>query len=52
MFRAILNLAWKELIQLWRDRVLLVFLIIVPVFVLAMIAESTGAGIRNQRLAV
>ncbi|MGB8646988.1 MAG: ABC transporter permease [Anaerolineae bacterium] len=52
MLKAILNLAWKELIQLWRDRVLLVFLVIAPMLELALIAQSTGAGIKNQRLAV
>ena len=44
MLKSILNLAWKELIQLWRDRVLLVFLVVAPVFELALIAEATGAG--------
>ncbi|MBI5300504.1 MAG: ABC transporter permease [Chloroflexi bacterium] len=52
MLKTILNLAWKELLQLVRDRLLLMFLIIVPVVQLGMIAEATGAGIRNIRLAV
>ncbi len=52
MLRGILNLAWKELVQLWRDRVLLIFLVVAPMLQLALIAESTGAGIRNMRLAV
>jgi drug efflux transport system permease protein len=50
--KTILNLTWKELVQLYRDRVLLVFLIIAPMLQLALIAQSTGAGIKNERLAV
>jgi len=52
MVKTILNLAWKELLQLLRDRLLLMFLIIIPVVQLGLIAEATGAGIRNIRLAV
>jgi ABC-2 type transport system permease protein len=52
MFRAILNLAWKELVQLYRDRVLLIFLIAAPMLQLFLIAEATGAGIRDKPLAV
>ena len=52
MFKSILNLAWKELLQLIRDRVLLVFLIVMPALQLFLIAEATGAGIHNIRLAV
>jgi ABC-2 type transport system permease protein len=48
----ILNLAWKELVQLIRDRVLLAFLIVAPAIQLVLIAEATGAGIRGIRLAV
>lgn len=50
--KSILNLAWKEIIQLWRDRILLLFVIIVPVSQLVLIAEATGGGIRKVRLAV
>lgn len=52
MFRNTLNLAWKELLQLLRDRVLLAFMIILPVSQLFLIAEATGAGVRNVTLAV
>ncbi len=52
MLRNILNLAWKELLQLLRDRVLLAFMIILPVSQLFLIAEATGAGVRNVTLAV
>jgi ABC-2 type transport system permease protein len=52
MFRTILNLAWKEMLQLFRDRVLLIFLIILPVSQLFLIAEATGSGVREVKLAV
>lgn len=52
MIRSILNLAWKELVQLLRDRVLLGFLIIMPVVQLFLIAEATGAGVRHIKFAV
>lgn len=52
MFKSILNLAWKEIIQLLRDRVLLLFLILIPVVLLSLIAESTGGGIRGIKYAV
>ena len=50
--KSILNLAWKELIQLWRDRLLLFFLIGIPSLQLLLIAEATGAGVRGIKLAV
>lgn len=49
---AILNLAWKELIQLLRDRVLLGFLILAPFLQLVLISEATGSGVRGVKLAV
>jgi len=52
MFKSILNLAWKEIIQLLRDRVLLLFLILIPVVLLSLVAESTGGGIRDIKFAV
>ncbi len=52
MLRTVLNLAWKELIQLLRDRLLLGFLLAAPMLQLALIAQSTGAGIRNEKFAV
>ncbi len=52
MLRIILNLTWKELLQLLRDRVLLVFLILMPAVQLFLIAEATGAGVRGISLAV
>lgn len=52
MFKSVLNLAWKELLQLVRDRLLLAFLVLVPVLLLSLISESTGQGIRDTRLVV
>jgi ABC-2 type transport system permease protein len=52
MLRTILNLAWKEMLQLLRDRLLLIFLILTPGIQLYLIAEATGAGVRGIRLAV
>jgi ABC-2 type transport system permease protein len=50
--RTILNLTWKEFLQLIRDRVLLVFLILVPVAQLLLIAEATGTTIGGIRFVV
>jgi ABC-2 type transport system permease protein len=50
--RTILNLTWKEFIQLIRDRVLVIFLIVVPVAQLLLIAEATGSGVRGIKFAV
>ena len=50
--KSILNLAWKEIIQLLRDRVLLIFLVVAPFSQLILIAETTGSGVRNVKLAV
>jgi len=52
MIKTILNLTWKEFIQLLRDRVLLVFLIVVPVAQLLLIAEATGSTVRGIKFAV
>jgi ABC-2 type transport system permease protein len=50
--QAILNLAWKEIIQLARDRVLVAFLIVAPFLQLVLISEATGGGVRHVKLAV
>ena len=52
MLKTILNLTWKETIQLLRDRVLLIFLVVLPVSQLFLIAEATGANVRGIKLAV
>lgn len=50
--KAILNLAWKEILQLMRDRVLVGFLILAPFLQLVLISEATGSGVRGVKLAV
>lgn len=50
--KTILNLTWKETLQLVRDRVLLVFLIVIPVAQLLLIAEATGSGVSGIKFAV
>ena len=50
--RNIFNLTWKEILQFWRDRVLVIFLIIIPVAQLSLIAEATGAGVRGIKFSV
>lgn len=52
MLKKILNLTWKEILQLARDRVLVGFLIVMPVVQLFLIAEATGSGVRQIKLAV
>ena len=50
--KTILNLTWKELLQLWRDRLLLGFLVAMPLLQLVLIAEATGAGVSGIKFAV
>ncbi|NOX61465.1 MAG: ABC transporter permease [Chloroflexi bacterium] len=50
--RQILNLTWKELLQLRRDRFLLLFLIIAPTLQLVFLTMNTSRGIRELPLAV
>src|SRR5512142_1427647 len=52
MLRKILNLTWKEILQLARDRVLVGFLIVMPVVQLFLIAEATGSGVTHIKFAV
>jgi len=52
MLRQILNLAWKELIQLRRDRFLVLFLIIAPTLQLVLISRNTARGLADLPLAV
>ncbi len=47
MFNRISNLATKEIIQLVRDWVMLLFIILAPVMELVLLAQATGQGIRN-----
>lgn len=50
--KTILNLTWKEFIQLVRDRVLVIFLVVVPLLQLLMIAEATGGSVHGIKFAV
>jgi ABC-2 type transport system permease protein len=52
VLRRIANLIHKELIQLGRDRLLALFIILAPMLQLVLLAQSTGRGIRDQALAV
>ena len=52
MLAQILNLALKELIQTWRDRVLIVFLVLGPVIQFFLLAQTTGSDILHLPLAV
>jgi len=52
MFDRIRNLVRKEFIQISRDRVLIVFLILAPVLQLALLAQTTSRSIRERPLAV
>ena len=47
MVRRILNLGSKELIQLRRDWLMLLFIILAPVLELVLMAQSTGQGVTN-----
>ena len=47
MLNRILNLTVKELIQLRRDWLMLLFIILAPVLELVLMAQSTGQGVTN-----
>ncbi len=48
----ILNLMWKEIIQLFRDRMLTTFLFMLPILQLILLAQAIGRGIDDLRVAV
>jgi len=52
MFLRIANLIRKELIQLSRDRLLALFIILAPMLQLILLAQNTGRGIRDQPLVI
>jgi len=52
MLSQILNLTWKELLQLARDRFLVLFLILAPTLQLVLLANNTASGILNISTAV
>ena len=52
MLHRILSLATKELIQLLRDRMMTVFIVLLPVSQLVLLAQAIGHGINNLSLAI
>lgn len=52
MLRRIWSLAYKELIQLVRDRLMSGFLLVFPMLQLVLLAQATGQGVRELSLAV
>ncbi len=52
MIRQILNIAWKEFLQIRRDKFLLIFLILAPTMQLALISRNTSQGLRDVPVAV
>lgn len=48
----ILNLAEKEFIQVWRDKVLVVFLVFGPILQFILLAQTASSGIRHVTIAV
>ncbi|MGQ9489171.1 MAG: ABC transporter permease [Anaerolineae bacterium] len=52
MWARIWSLATKEFIQLVRDRLMLTFLLLLPVLQLVLLAQATGQGVRRLSLAV
>jgi ABC-2 type transport system permease protein len=52
MFRQIINIAWKEVLQIRRDKFLLIFLILAPTMQLALISRNTARGLSDVRVAV
>jgi ABC-2 type transport system permease protein len=52
MFTRIWNLALKDMIQLWRDRLILIFIILGPVSELTLVAWATSGDIEHIPTAV
>jgi ABC-2 type transport system permease protein len=52
MLSQIANLAIKEFLQVRRDRVLMIFLIVGPVLQFLLLAQTTGSGFRHVPMAV
>ena len=52
MFLRIANMVRKEMIQLGRDRLLVLFILLVPMLQLVLLAQNTGKGIRDQPLVI
>ena len=52
MLRQILNLTWKEIIQVRRDRFLVLFLILAPTMQLVLLSRNTAQGVRDMPVAI
>lgn len=52
MLGQILNLTWKELIQIRRDRFLVVFLVLAPALQLVLLSRNTSRGVVDLPVAV
>lgn len=52
MFARICNLVWKEALQFWRYKLLLIFLLIFPALNMFGVAEAVSAEIRHIPTAV
>jgi ABC-2 type transport system permease protein len=52
MFKRIVNLTFKEIVQLTRDWLMLVLIILGPTLELALLARSTGQGVRHLPVVV
>ncbi len=46
------NLIWKEFLQLARDRLLTLFLFLLPMVQLVLLARATGRGVNDQPVAI
>lgn len=46
------NLVWKEFLQLARDRLLTLFLFLLPAVQLVLLAHATGRGIHEQPVVI
>lgn len=52
MLRQILNLTWKEIVQVRRDRFLVLFLILAPTMQLVLLSRNTAKGVRDMPVAI
>ncbi len=52
MFLRLCNLVAKEFVQFFRDRVMAIFIVTLPVLQLVLLAQATGSRISNLRVAV
>ena len=47
MLARVVNVVWKEIIQLARDRLMTAFLFLLPILQLGLLAQATGGQISN-----